>query len=83
MSDVLDAVGECKPFANASGIVPVFFSSKATADPQKSLGRKHRVYIKDDRTGKILVTAPSAYTLVDKIKSGWKYDPNKKEGLFR
>lgn len=46
-------------------------------------GREHRCFIRDKKTDKILLTAHSAYKLLEKIHQGWKYEPNKKEGLFK
>ena len=45
-------------------------------------GRKHRAYIRDADTLVVLVTAPSAYKLLEKIHHGWKYRPPHHEGLF-
>jgi len=81
--DVLDAIREHNSFGEYSmeSIEIVLPSPKP--HHREYLGRNDRAYIKDAATGKILVTAPSAYALVQKIHDGWKYQPYKKEGLWQ
>ena len=54
-----------------------------TRDDNK--GRRHRAYIYDIETGKVLVSAPAAYKLLEMILTGWTYEPEKayKEGLLQ
>jgi len=54
----------------------------AKPDHREYHGRRDRAYLRDVSTGKILVTAPSAYALLEKIEAGWTYEPGKKEGLW-
>lgn len=49
---------------------------------QKGNVKPARAFIRDRNTGRILVHAPSAYALLEKIENGWKDEP-KKEGLFK
>jgi hypothetical protein len=54
----------------------------AYPDHKENKGKQNRAYLQDIKTNKILVAAPSAYQLVERIENGWKYEPDKKEGLF-
>lgn len=56
---------------------------KAYPKPEKYIDREHRAYIRDKKTGDILVTAPSAHELVKKITEGWKWLTRGKEGIFK
>lgn len=82
LADVKDAIKDCNPFAADPSIEIDIILPAANPDHREYLGREHRAYIRDVRTWKVLLTATSAYALVQKIRSGWKYEPNKKEGLW-
>ena len=79
--DIVAALKQYQPFPRGVQVTVVL----PTAYPNlhhNYKGRKHRAYIADALTSKILVTAPSAYALLEKIESGWKYEPGKKQGLW-
>lgn len=83
LADVMKAVEKYNPFAKGTPDIRISVVLP-TAQPhhRENLGRKNRAYIKDARTGRILITAPSTYEMVRKIENGWIYEPNKREGLF-
>ncbi len=84
-AEVRDVIKEHQPFAAdptlTLDVLDIVLPS-AHPDHRQYYGRKDRAYIRDTRTWRILVTAPSAYALVQKIRAGWKYQPDKKEGLW-
>ena len=80
--DVIEAIREHRPFAATPFLDLYIVLPTASPDHHEYISRKDRAYIKTADTGKILITAPSTYALIQKIKDGWKYQPDKKEGLF-
>ena len=82
VSDVKQAIEEHNPFAADPNLELDIVLPTAHPDHREYKGRKNRAYIRDAKTWKILITAPSAYALVQKIEDGWKYQPDKKEGLW-
>ena len=83
MIDVMKVIEKYNPFSKGTPDIRISVVLP-TAKPhhREYLGRRNRAYIKDARTNRILVTAPSTYELVKKIENGWIYEPNKREGLF-
>lgn len=80
--DILYALDRMAPFRKAPDVWPAVSMPAPYPKPENDLGRRHRAFIRDVKTNKVLLTAPSAYELLDKINGGWTYEPNKKEGLF-
>ena len=87
--NVIKALDKHKPFAAIPEMQIEVVLPRAYPDridyrmgPNVVHQRKHRALIRERTSGTILLTAPSTYALVEKIENGWKYDPNKKEGLF-
>ena len=83
LTDVMKVIEKYNPFSKGTPNIRISVVLP-TAKPhhREYLGRRNRAYIKDARTGKIFVTAPSSYELAKKIEDGWIYEPNKREGLF-
>ena len=80
--DVWGAILKYNPFPSIEMSHLEIHLPKAYPNYKENLGREHRAYIQNNRTGAILITAGSAYELVEKIQNGFKYDPNRKEGLW-
>ena len=83
---IMEAIKEHQPFA-AGPLAPSeadleIVTPQPYPSPRDDYGREHRAFIRDIRTKKVLISATSAYALLEQIESGWKWEPNKKEGLF-
>jgi hypothetical protein len=79
--DVIEAIQEHHPFSadptmRFDIVLPTAYADRAY------LGRHNRAYITNADNGAILVTAPSTYELVEKIRNGWKYKFPYQEGLM-
>lgn len=82
LSQIQRALELSRSFALTPGLNIEIVLPEARPSHDRYMGRKHRAYIRRCDTGQILVTAKSAYALLDLIQGGWKYNPDKREGLF-
>lgn len=83
LTDVMNALKKHNPFSKGMPDIRIsVVLPTAYPNHREYLGKRNRAYIKDARTGRILITAPSTYEMVKKIEDGWIYEPNKREGLF-
>jgi len=80
--DVLRAIEKHQPFSAIPNVLLEIVLPEAYPTGDKWRKKKHRALIRRLDTEEIMITATSTYELVDKIEGGWKYEPNKKEGLF-
>lgn len=81
---ILKAIEKHNTFEAIPGVVREIVLPEANPGPRKHRERKHRAYILRCDTGETVITAESTYELLDKLNGPppWKYDPDKKEGLF-
>ena len=80
--DVWEALKACPFTKRIPGVELKVVTPRAYPSHKENKGRKHRAYIKRLDTGQIILTANLTWELVEKIKSGMVFDPDKKEGLL-
>jgi hypothetical protein len=76
------AIARLQPFAARPLMEIEIVLPSANPNHKDYLGRENRAYIRCATSGRVLVAAPSAYALLKKIEDGWKYEPDKLEGLW-